>query len=136
MCFLAVPRCLLGVACSSKGLVAGQLVIHDRRNGGWWVGGWVGLGREGKLGLHMCRATTGYHCSKTHVQHRELMFLTYYVCTPPGTEVDCSLGGSGQPITGDINRIKQYNYQSHARCVLVVEKDAIFQVGGAWTLPN
>jgi hypothetical protein len=97
----------------------------------WWVAGCVGLGREGKPGLYMCCATTGHHCSIYRVQHRELMSLTYYACMLPGTEVDCSLGGSGQPITGDINRIKQYNYQSHAQYVLVVEKDAIFQVRGS-----
>lgn len=41
---LQVPRSALGITASSKGLVAGRLVIHDQRTGGWvleWLGGWI-----------------------------------------------------------------------------------------------
>lgn len=62
-----------------------------------------------------------------------------HLLTPPctltwlrstGTTTDCaSLGVSGVPIPGDIAHITRHlAYQSDAQLVLVVEKDAVFQV--------
>eukprot|EP00887_Chlorella_sp_A99_P006367 scaffold3.g6367.t1 len=78
VCLLRVPRSHLGICASSKGLVAGRLVIHDRRS---------------------------------------------------GTEVDCSAAAEGHPISGDITQLSQLCFQTDASCVLVVEKDAVFQAG-------
>jgi len=43
---LQVPRSALGITASSKGLVGGRLVIHDRQAGGCWVNGWSCVVRE------------------------------------------------------------------------------------------
>ena len=49
-----------------------------------------------------------------------------------GTETDCWGGGAGGlPIPGDIGRIcRDWSYRTDASLVLVIEKDAVFQVGG------
>lgn len=54
---LRVPRSRLGICCSSKGLVGGRLVIHNRRTGG--CGGcvvWTVDKSCGAPGLHMASA--------------------------------------------------------------------------------
>ncbi|KAH7428336.1 hypothetical protein KP509_10G088000 [Ceratopteris richardii] len=47
---------------------------------------------------------------------------------PDGAVLDCTnTGSAGQVITGDLNCIQNWRFQSDARYILVVEKDAIFQ---------
>lgn len=50
---LQVPRSALGITASSKGLVAGRLVIHDQRTGGNKRGGWW-VGQVGPEAAQMC----------------------------------------------------------------------------------
>ena len=50
---------------------------------------------------------------------------------PAGTETDCAtVGGHGVQIPGDTAHItRNYSFASDAQLILVIEKDAIFQVG-------
>lgn len=52
---------------------------------------------------------------------------------PGGLETDCAaLGSCGVPIPGDIaHLLRDLAFQSDAQLVLVVEKDAVFQVPAA-----
>lgn len=47
---------------------------------------------------------------------------------PTSRWIDCTqLGTNGMQITGDIRSLEAYTFQSDARYILVVEKDAVFQ---------
>jgi DNA topoisomerase VI subunit A len=50
---------------------------------------------------------------------------------PAGNETDCAtVGGHGVQIPGDTAHITHnYTFESDAQLILVIEKDAIFQVG-------
>ena len=49
-----------------------------------------------------------------------------------GFEVDCTHAAArgGQQVGGDLSHIARWAFQSDARVLVVVEKDAVFQVGG------
>jgi DNA topoisomerase VI subunit A len=104
---LQVPRSALGITASSKGLVAGRLLVHDQRAGGRRQG--CLLDFQPLRYKHGC-LTTGALCA--------------------GITVDCAaLGSCGVPIPGDITHVlRDLAFQSDAQLMLVVEKDAVFQV--------
>lgn len=134
---LQVPRSALGITASSKGLVAGRLVVHDQRAGG------VPAGPPPGCSSHLLQpaaepmtgpasATSALPCLVT--RNTSAPMPACGAPSPPnaGTETDCAaLGGAGMQIPGDIAHIsRHYAYQSDAQLVVVVEKDAVFQVAG------
>jgi hypothetical protein len=147
---------LPGVACC-KGLVAGQLVVHNRRTGkgcstGLWTvlllvvlllldrrrrgrgcadcenGTEVRFGVEQQMGSSLCRRNDRA-CLRAAAVAPKLPLLR-----PAGEETDCSQPSSGWPrvaghtITGDLELIAQYAYQTDgALAILVVQDAVIFQ---------